>query len=407
MTVIFRENMYLYKKPNSDIMKRFPVITLFAAIACISILASCNKNGAETEEDYALDLRFSDINTSGFNIVFTSGSDVSTVEYAVCSFATMKSDMAAFESGTLEGTVSLPIENAETTVNIPCDSYGPYVVYARAVSMNGVTGETLRKNVAAAEAGVTISSFNSIIMDMKVEISNSDRYGSAGVLIASKEIVDEQLGMPMEELLKMYVEMGEVQFFENGVEFVAPLNGESEYDYYIGIVTADKEGNPVDYFTIPFQSPKFNPDAAAPGSLKIEVKDITDNGVTTVYTFGENTVACYQAIYSKTDYDKLIAAAPGFDYKNPIDYVRDYTAFYGTMIVADETYTWPGFTAGTDYVAVGCPMNENGIEGYGETVTVEFRTTGTAPAAAAPASASKPYCKAICSIEQVKEVIGR
>ena len=87
------------------------------------------------------------------------------------------------------------------------------------------------------------------------------------------------------------------------------------------------------------------------------------------------TVGYYQSIFTKANYDQLFAMGETPEFGGSGEqYIIDYTAFYGYMLTADDNYVWEGLDSNTAYVAVGCPFNVNGIDGYGPLATKEFTT---------------------------------
>lgn len=88
---------------------------------------------------------------------FQCGKNTETVEYAVCYAVNMKTDSVAFMAGELEnidrvtpqedGTVSVTFDFSE-----PLD-FGPYTVYARAISESGQASRFVKRQVCAMTTG--------------------------------------------------------------------------------------------------------------------------------------------------------------------------------------------------------------------------------------------------------------
>ena len=148
--------------------------------------------------------------------------------------------------------------------------------------------------------------------------------------------------------------------------FPAELNGSCSYDYYLGVLLFDLAGESYDVILHEFSSPDFV-EGAPEANVEINVYDITESSARITYTMDPNTVGYYQSIYSALDYQNL------FTYGGE-EYIFQYTAFYGYMMTTDDDYVWEDFDSNTEYVAVGCPFNVNGIDGYGALATKEFTT---------------------------------
>ena len=96
---------------------------------------------------------------------------------------------------------------------------------------------------------------------------------------------------------------------------------------------------------------------------------------------GEGTVGYYQSVYTQLDYDELVAYGLSIDMTEE-EYIQQYTAFYGYTMFENDDFVWP-LDPDTEYVAVGCPFNKNGIEGYGKMATLKFKTAPAAEEGAA------------------------
>lgn len=357
-------------------MKR---LFIAAMTAFIVLFASCKKSEPAPEINPVV----TDASFDGFTIDFAPSSGVTSIEYAVCPLLSVGNNTdVAFESGAIEGWSTA--DPADGPVTAAVDSIGPYVVFARGVSASGLKSETKTISAMASPAGINIDGFNSIIIDADSYAFDS-KYSKVGVLVASKSVLAE-VAMTPEELIDVYFGAGMIPSYAIGESFAIALNGEQDYEYYVCIVTLDANGDLCDKMYFTFVSPAFDEAEQTPDKMTIEVKDITESTARIIYTMGDNTCAYYQALYKKSDYDKLRSEAEAAG-EDPDKYVRDYTAFYGGLLVENEDYVWPDLTPGTDMVAVGFPMNGNGINGYGEGTIVDFKTLGASAApAGAPAS---------------------
>lgn len=91
---------------------------------------------------------------------FQCGKNTETVEYAVCYAVNMKTDSVAFMAGELENTDRVtPQEDGTVSVSFdfsePLD-FGPYTVYARAISKSGQISRFVTLHVCALTTGFTV-----------------------------------------------------------------------------------------------------------------------------------------------------------------------------------------------------------------------------------------------------------
>ena len=214
----------------------------------------------------------------------------------------------------------------------------------------------------------------------------------------------------IEELTETYASFGMVTPIPDGETGIVALNGYEDYDYIMGVAGFDASGNYVSCGSFSFHSDFADESLPLPGDMTIDVSEITESTARVKYVMGENTRAYYQAVMTVADYNELVeygATLP--DYDNPEDYVRDYVAVYGTTLFADDDYVWPNLLSGTDYVAVGYPMNGNGTFGYGASAKAEFTTAGTAPASVkgqSPVSRKTNVIRPL-TLQEIKEVLGK
>lgn len=339
-------------------------------------------------EDVSLGMNLSYAGNKGcFDITFTPSEAITEVKYAVTSAVqeSLEDLKAAFADGSLKDIQTLAVDGADNTVSVARDTIGPYFVLAKGVSESGVESETVTSQIMAASAGFTVDAYDLVAMDLTSTVYD-DSQAYSGLLVVSKSVLQD-LGMSIDELLEMYAMYGMVPYTEAGTNMTVALNGYENYDYIMGVVGFDSSLMPVSYGSFSFTSGFADESLPLPSPLTIEVSGIGDTQATIKYTMGENTRAYYQMISSLEDYNTLLEIGAGIDgYDKPEDYVRDYAAVYGYTMFADDDYIWTGFEPGTDYVALGFPMNGNGSLGYGEMTVTQFTTTGTATSAVSPAS---------------------
>ena len=142
----------------------------------------------------------------------------------------------------------------------------------------------------------------------------------------------------------------------------------------------DENGNVYEIVHAPFTSPSFDENAPE-ATVEITLGTNDANGAQLIYTMGEGTVGYYQSVYTQLDYDELVAYGLSIDMTEE-EYIQQYTAFYGYAMFENDDFVWP-LDPDTEYVAVGCPFNKNGIEGYGKMATLKFKTAPEAEEGAA------------------------
>ena len=296
-----------------------------------------------------------------------------------------------------------------TTVSIERDSIGPYAVYAKGITAAGIESGTAYSQIMAFSAGLTVDNFDLVAMDLTATV-HDESIASSGLLVVSKSVLGE-LGMSIEELTEMYASFGMVTPIANGEKGIVALNGYENYDYIMGVAGFDASGNYVTCGSFSFHSDFADENLPLPEEMVIEVSEITESNARVQYIMGENTRAYYQSVMTVADYNDLLAYGASLpdDYDDPEDYVRDYVAVYGTTMFADDDHVWPSLSPGTDYIAVGYPMNGNGTFGYGETAKTEFTTAGTAPASVKGQSPAPRKTNVIrpLTLQEIKEVLGK
>ena len=391
-------------------MKQWDFVSIFIAMSALTMLASCNKNGGEPEPaSLAVELNYAG-EPGAFDISFTPSDNVTEIRYAVASAVQQSLDelKAAFDDGSLKDIESFA-PDGENTVSVVRDTIGPYYVLAKGISDKGMESETAAAQIMAIGAGFAVDAYDLVAMDITPTIYDADQAYS-GMLVVSKSVLQE-LGMSIEELLEVYASFGMVPYAAEGESMTVALNGYSNYDYIMGVVGFDADGMPVSYGSFSFKSGLPDESLPLPEPLAIEAYDIGETQAAVKYTMGENTRAYYQMITTREDYNSLLEAGANMpdDYEKPEDYARDYAAVYGYTLFTDDDYVWEYLDPGTDYVALGFPMNGNGSYGYGEMAIEEFTTAGDPPATTTSTSAvtAKPKIKVArpVTVESAREFL--
>lgn len=340
-----------------------------------------------TLEDISLGMELDYAGEPGkFDIIFAPSANVAEIRYAVTSAVQQPLEdlLSSFAEGSLEGIETYALDGGNSTLSIARDSIGPYYVFAKGVTASGTESGVVSAQIMAASAGFTVDAYDLVAMDVTSTVYDDSQLYS-GLLVVSKSVLQE-IGMTIDELLEVYAMYGMVPYTDAGTSMTVALNGYENYDYIMGVVGFDADGMPASYGSFSFTSGFADESLPLPSPLTVEAYEVGSSEAAIRYTMGENTRAYYQMVIPLEEYNNLIEAGAGMDeYENPEDYVRDYAAVYGYTMFEDDDYVWTWLTPGTDYVALGFPMNGNGSLGYGEMALDEFTTSGTSSAAVSAA----------------------
>lgn len=336
-----------------------------------------------TLEDVSLGMELEYAGEPGsFDIIFTPSADIAEIRYAVTSAVQQPLEdlLSSFADGSLEGIETYALDGGNNTLSIARDSIGPYYVFAKGVTASGTESGVASAQIMPTSAGFTVDAYDLVAMDITSTIYD-DSQTCSGLLVVSRSVLQE-IGMTIDELLEMYAMYGMVPYTDAGTSMTVALNGYENYDYIMGVVGFDADGMPASYGSFSFTSGFADESLPLPSPLTVEAYEVGSSEAAIRYTMGENTRAYYQMIMPLEDYNSLLDAGAGMDeYDKPEDYVRDYAAVYGYTMFMDDDYVWTGLAPGTDYVALGFPMNGNGSLGYGDMALEEFTTSGTSSAA--------------------------
>lgn len=355
-------------------MKKLPLI-IVSVLTCAALFTACKKDNGQDLSKLTLEAAVTGFDADGFTVTYTPGELCESIEYAVVASVDAKEAYAEFADGVL--SVSETMARPSEPVVFPQDSIGPFTLFSRPVSSDGTKGDIVVTYATASPAGVLMSGYDDILIDLQVAISDTEKYDKVGTLVISKQVMGE-LGMTVEELVNMYYEADMIPVFSNGEEFKSALNGMPDEIYYVALAAVGKDGAVADVFYYTLVSPPTDPELPLPGAMTIDVRDIAETTARLIYTMGENTRCYYQAAITVDGYNELIESAPD-SYEKPEDYVREYIAFYSTLMYTDDDWVWPDFIPGTEYIALAYPMNANGILGYGPTASFNFTMEGTPP----------------------------
>lgn len=209
----------------------------------------------------------------------------------------------------------------------------------------------------------------SVLLDQKgtmdAMINNSSNWnGHIVEMIQTWEYEDEMI-------TNVFESEGEVL---DVVRTTPSLTCETYLEAYV--LMYDESGEPVGikYFT--FNTPEFDENAPE-AKAAIKVENISTAGAIYYYSVDENTLGCMYDTVDANWYDEQ-AASGDFteDFLGNTLFSQGYYFHYndGTESGMNWTFAETIGQPGTRYYAAACPMNANGIDGWGETVLVEYTT---------------------------------
>ena len=293
-------------------------------------------------------------------------------------------------NSTVEQFLAGEVEVLSVTGNEPkvvtlqnLDPETEYVIYAQAFNRENTGSDVVSKKITTLEGpGVDIQVSMENTIQAYVTYTPNDKCGGVIALAASASVYYEfaEAFGGEQALLETYYMMDMADYVAAGETKTTmwAMNGECDYEYLVAALVLDENGEVYDIAHVPFTSPSFDENAPE-ATVTIELGTNDAAGPQLIYTMGEGTVGYYQSVYTQLDYDDLVAYGASIDMTEE-EYIQQYTAFYGYAMFENDDFVW-SLEPDTDYVAVGCPFNKNGIEGYGKMDTLKFKT---APAEAVP-----------------------
>lgn len=165
-----------------------------------------------------------------------------------------------------------------------------------------------------------------------------------------------------------------VSVSENGqpltIEYLTPtLMLENPLEIYILIY--NENGDPCGVMHYDMATPSYDSNAPE-ATVSVEVSDITENGATYTYTAGEGTVAFLYDTVDAEWFDEFSQSEEYYEhYLHELLFSNGkWWAYMTSPVIYVEEEAEPG----ARYYAVACPMNCNGIQGWGELVMEEYTT---------------------------------
>ena len=154
----------------------FPVlitaISLFFTVSCEK-----EETPADDPENF-VKISISGVSDGHFTADFQAGKNTKTIEYAVCHAVNMKADSVAFMEGSLDN-IQQAVPGEDGKASIPFDfsdplDFGPYTVYARAISESGQASRFVKEQVCALTTGVTVEHVSRARYKMKTSYHGAD-----------------------------------------------------------------------------------------------------------------------------------------------------------------------------------------------------------------------------------------
>lgn len=376
-------------EPNTTVSVEMPYMEEMSDYRLI--VAARAANGAYTVNytnvhipDFATSLSISVANLTYSGADVTVTPDEHTAKFVV-GIGDGNSTVEQFLAGEIESVSATG--NAPKTVTLQnLDAETDYIVYAQAFNRENTGSEVVSKKITTlAGPGVDIQVSMENTIQAYVTYTPNDKCGGVIALAASASVYYEfaEAYGGEQALLETYYMMDMADVIEAGETKTTmwSMNGECDYEYLVAALVLDENGNVYDIVHVPFTSPSFDENAPE-ATVEITLGTNDANGAQLIYTMGEGTLGYYQSVYTKLDYDELVAYGASIGMTEQ-EYIQQYTAFYGYVLYENDDYVWADLEPDTEMVAVGCPFNKNGIEGYGEMTTLPFKT---APADEATAS---------------------
>jgi hypothetical protein len=376
-------------EPNTTVSVEMPYMEEMSDYRLI--VAARAANGAYTVNytnvhipDFATSLSISVANLTYSGADVTVTPDEHTAKFVV-GIGDGNSTVEQFLAGEIESVSATG--NAPKTVTLQnLDAETDYIVYAQAFNRENTGSEVVSKKVTTlAGPGVDIQVSMENTIQAYVTYTPNDKCGGVIALAASASVYYEfaEAFGGEQALLETYYMMDMADVIKAGETKTTmwSMNGECDYEYLVAALVLDENGDVYDIVHVPFTSPSFDENAPE-ATVEITLGTNDANGAQLIYTMGEGTLGYYQSVYTKLDYDELVAYGASIGMTEQ-EYIQQYTAFYGYVLYENDDYVWADLEPDTEMVAVGCPFNKNGIEGYGEMTTLPFKT---APADEATAS---------------------
>ena len=271
------------------------ILSLLSIFALFTVSCEKGETPADDPENF-VNLSISDVSDGHFTVDFQAGKSTKTIEYAVCRAVNMKADSVAFMEGSLDNIrQAIPEGDGKISVHFdfsnPLD-FGPYTVYARAISESGQASRFVKEQVCALTTGVTVEYVSRARYKMKTSYHGKD-FIIAGYRQSKQNffrnlehngyeqsldgIVDFIMNDATESEQNGWLDLS-TPIFNDGQsweeQFFWDLSSDNSYtcrdDQIVGFVTSDGTKITGAYaFEIPLQ--EYDPSIPLPDSMKVEI----------------------------------------------------------------------------------------------------------------------------------------
>lgn len=354
---------------------------------------SCEKEETPADDpENFVKISISGVSDGHFTADFQAGKNTKTIEYAVCHAVNMKADSTAFMKGSL-GNIQQAVPGEDGKASIPFDfsdplDFGPYTVYARAISESGQASRFVKEQVCALTTGVTVEHVSRARYKMKTSyhgadfivagyrqskqnfFSTLDRYGYEQSLDG---IADYIMNEAKQDAQDGWLDLS-TPIFNDGQaweeQFFWDLDsGNSSYtcrdDQIVGFVTSDGTKITGAYaFEIPLQ--EYDPSIPLPDSMKAEIdfsQTVTETG-----EWNDGLMDRFGYLFGQNEEEMLkwYFTSGGFNYTLGTEKIdSSLLGFHGITVYSNgetvEDY-YPEMTI------VACPVNWNDESVLGITV---------------------------------------
>ena len=371
--------------------------------AALLPLASCGllddgKDNTPSEGDNFVTISVSDVRDGYFKLNFECGEGTKTIEYAVCRAVNMKTDSVAFKAGELDGVQRIELSDSATAATVEYDcseplDFGPYTVYARAVSTSGEVSAPAKAQVCALTTGLTVEYVGRAWFQLAASY-HGDEYICTIFHGSKRSIFSWYGGMDgFMEYMRNYEHdlttpyMSGEGVFRNQVKYYFDETTTGLDDQIIGFVTSDGSRiTGVHVMELPLQ--EKDPSVALPDSLKVTIDwsapKIDEDGnkyLTCNVGMDENTDVYFWIRFGMSEdelwafgeellsmYYPAVTTAEEAVRWNIISGLFSYGSVFYIVDIEDPIYFHSVGEDGTVYdtkqcVAVGCPVNSNGEPG--------------------------------------------
>ena len=152
-------------------------MSLLSIFALFTVSCEKGETPADDPENF-VNLSISDVSDGHFTVDFQAGKNTETIEYAVCRAVNMKADSVAFMEGSLDN-IQQAIPEGDGKISVHFDfsnplDFGPYTVYARAISESGQASRFVKEQVCALTTGVTVEYVSRARYKMKTSYHGKD-----------------------------------------------------------------------------------------------------------------------------------------------------------------------------------------------------------------------------------------